>query len=124
MKLTELQQTYRKNIVEHLRLLSSSQEQLEYQRQVPIADVSAELFCMWGDDYYNEELRDDAEFRCAFSSSELAAMEKFNQVFDDVLASLPDSHLPWIDDFILTPEWKKLSNAAAIALLAFKAKSG
>ena len=33
-------------IVDLLRLLSSEQEQLDYETEVPIADIPAELLCM------------------------------------------------------------------------------
>ncbi len=42
----ELAQTIRRKVLEELHLLASREEQLEYQRNVPIAHVTAELFCI------------------------------------------------------------------------------
>ena len=117
MALTKLQMTLRKNVIESLKLLSSRDEQLDYQRRVPIAYVSAEIFCIW-DESYSEEWRKDKSFRPTFSKSELAAMEAFNMIFEDISDSLPKNP-PDIEEFVLTPEWKKLSEAASTALLSF-----
>lgn len=53
-KLEELSKTIRKNIFELLELWSSQEEQIEYQKNIPIAQVSTELFCEW-DDFYHPE---------------------------------------------------------------------
>lgn len=53
--LTELQIALRRNITEHLRLLSSAEEQLQYQQDVPLINVTVELICGWFDDDYLPE---------------------------------------------------------------------
>ena len=118
MELSELQQNFRRNIVETLLLLSSREEQLEYQRQVPITNVYDELFCQWFDDNYDERFIHQAWFREAFSASEHEAMQKFNKVFGDI--SKVKSSITSIKEFVKTPQWKKMSEAAEAALLAFQ----
>lgn len=115
--LAELAQNLRRGIIETLQLISSREEQLNYQRNVPIAYVSAELFCLW-DGYYNEDSAGEEWFRNVFSNEQLEAMKQFNQIFNDVLTSLPEE-LPSIEELILTPQWGKLSTAATLALRAF-----
>ena len=43
----------RAQVIEHIELLSLPSEQLEYERDVPIADVPAELVCGFCDDLYH-----------------------------------------------------------------------
>lgn len=121
MKLTELQIALRRNIIEHLRLLSSAEEQLQYQHNVPFVNITVELACIWFDDNYRPE---DEAFSSAFSVQELEAMSEFNRVSDDIVAStLQGEDLPDIADFIKTPEWTRLSQAASLALPAFPTAS-
>ncbi len=119
MALTEPQLKYRQDIIETLQLISSRDEQLDYQRRVPIAHVSAELFCHWADGVYNDGKYLKEEWcRPIFSTIELQSMAEFDEVLNQVAdASLT---LPPIQQFVLTPEWAKLSEAAATALRAFQ----
>ena len=41
----EIERNIRFLVIDALELISSKELQLKYQRDVPIADVSAELFC-------------------------------------------------------------------------------
>jgi hypothetical protein len=121
MNLTDLQITLRRNIIEHLRLLSSAEEQLQYQRNVPSVNIIVELVCGWFDEDYMPE---DEAFSSAFSMRELQAMSEFNRVFDDIVVStLRDEEMPQIEDFIKTPEWTGLSQAASLTLSAFPTAS-
>ena len=75
-------------IIELLSLLSSEEEQLDYETKVPIADVPAELLCMWFDDQYQP---DDALFISCFSADELAALADFHKYYDEQTRRLPES---------------------------------
>jgi len=103
-------------VLETLRLLASRDAQLEYRRTVPIADVSAELFCMWDDVFWP----DDAALRAEFSESEWSALLRFHSVFERVGRLLPHHPLPPIEEFVQSPHWLQLSGAAARALESFK----
>ena len=102
MKLTELQANLRSGLIDQLHTLSSAEEQLQYQRNVPFVNVTVELICGWFDDRYGPENRD---FVAAFSTPELIAMARFNKIFDDVLnsASLREE-APEIEDLLKRPE--------------------
>lgn len=114
MKLTELQSNWRKAIIDELHTLSSSEKQLEYQRNVPSVNVTVELICGWFDDHYVPE---DKEFVAAFSTQELIAIARFNQLFDDILDSdVLRGESPQIEDLIKTQEWKHLMQEAGQTL--------
>ena len=110
----EIANNIRKAIIDTLILVSSEKHQLKYQKTVPIADVSAEIFCQWDDSYYP----DGDVFKLGFSAVEMGAMRNFNEVFESVCNETPDQ-LPSIEVFIKSPEWKKYSKAAIDALKAF-----
>jgi hypothetical protein len=119
MQLNALQQNVRRNIVEHLQLLGSVNQQLEYQRRVPFVNVTAELVCSWFDDLYAP---DDEIFLAAFSSKELEVMAQFDRAFEKLLANIPPEGIPPIDVLALMPEWERLTQMARIALDDFYAQ--
>jgi hypothetical protein len=74
-------------IVRLLRLLASEEQQLAYERDVPIADVPAELCCMWFDDQYHP---DDSFFCSCFTADELAALAEFDRFYGEQKRLLPE----------------------------------
>jgi len=114
--LAERQQISRKNIKENLQTLSSTEEQLDYQRNVPHVNIIDELVCGWFDDTY---WPDDKIFRSGFSEEELKAMSEFSQIFEAVLASV-QNEVPQIEAYVKAPEWARLLQAAHIALSVFQ----
>ena len=76
----------RNTVLGLLRLLGDPEAQLAYERNVPIADVPAELFCMWFDDQYHPATE---LFRAAFCSGERAILAAFHERFEVVADSLP-----------------------------------
>ena len=103
----------RRNIINTLYLISSKEKQLNYQENVPIARVSAELFCQW-DEHFPSEKNDDL-FRETFNEDERMILCEFNEVFERVAEATPND-LPDIHDFIKTDALVQLSKAASIAL--------
>ena len=109
----QLKTNFRKEVFEMLDLMSSKEEQLDYQAKAPIAHVSAELFNQWEDcyqipkeqDWYNE----------AFTDGELSILKEFDEALEAVSNDTPQNP-PDIHEFVNTPEWERLSNAASIAL--------
>ena len=120
-ELAERQQISRRKIMEELQLLSSVEEQLEYQRNVPHVNITGELICGWFDDSYWPE---DKLFVSGFSEEELKAMSEFSEVFESVLAPIRDKELPQITDLVQTPEWVRLTQAAHKALSVFRHDAG
>ena len=112
--MTELQKVSRKNIIEALELFSSKEEQLDFQLRVPYVDVSTDLFWDWESDY----IIDQEWFRAAHSVVELQAMANFNQTLEEIYVDV--EKIPPIREFVLTAEWKRLSEAATSALNIFE----
>lgn len=85
-----------------LELWASFDEQMNYQRNVPIANVSAELFCQWCDDYYDE---DNPIMIKELNQLELEALKEFDSVICHVADIIPEE-LPQINEFVKTREWE------------------
>ena len=98
----ELGHNIRLGLNEVLKLWASADEQLEYQKNVPIANVSAELFCQWCDDYYNE---DNPIMIKEFNQMELEALKEFDKAISHV-ADITPEELPHINEFVKTREWE------------------
>jgi hypothetical protein len=109
----QLKTNFRKEVFEVLDLISSKEEQLDYQAKVPIAYVSAELFNQWEDCY--QIPREQDWYKEAFSEAELMILGEFDVVLEAVARDTPQNP-PDINEFFKTGEWERLSSAAAIAL--------
>ena len=114
----QLRENYRKETFDTLELISSESEQLDYQNKVPIAHVSAELFCSWESCY--QDVNDRDWYQGIFSNKELQALKRFDVTFEKV-CSETDQTVPYITDFIKTKQWLTLSKAAKLALLELAA---
>lgn len=102
----EMANTLRKNLLDVLDLWISKEEQLAYQENVPIAQVSSELFNQWEDFYYPES----DSFKLAFDERE----RKILSDFDKILNHINDktlNNLPYITDFIKTNDWQEIGRA-------------
>ena len=116
-ELAEHQQVSRKCVKWQLELLSSTQEQLEYQRDVPHVNITVELVCMWFDDSYHPK---NKFFISAFSEKELQAMSEFSEIFERVLAPMRGDYLPQITELVQMPQWINLVQAAQKTLDIFE----
>lgn len=96
----DVQQT-RQVFRELLQLLSSKEEQQQYQVAVPIADVPAELLCQWFDDHYHPKTD---WFQGAFTSEERDILKEFNDFYDARTSKLPDTLLELLED----PVWSEI----------------
>ena len=97
----------RENLLDILDLWTSKDKQIEYQNNVPIADVSAELFCQWDDIYHPETI----PFRLAFDEREREILSDFDKLVNHVSDKTP-TYLPYITDFIKTNDWLIVNQAA------------
>ncbi|MCJ8166594.1 hypothetical protein MKJ04_17245 [Pontibacter sp. E15-1] len=104
----EMASRIRKLVLEVIELWSSKEEQLEYQKNVPFVDVSSELFGHW-ETIYNP---DDKLFRMAFNESELKMLADFQDVLDRETTRVTPYHVPNIEHFVYTLEWREINNAA------------
>jgi hypothetical protein len=100
-------------LVESLLYIASSEKAREYQRNAPIADVPAELFCQWDDEYHPE----DPVLPEAFTENELKALASFHRQFEKVADATPDI-LPPLEEFFTLPEFQSLQRRAVQTLAA------
>jgi hypothetical protein len=105
----------RKNIFEILDLWSSKESQIEFQKNVPIAHVSDELFNIWDDNYYPES----EIHKIAFTEKEREILEKFNMLLNMISDNTPQN-LPNLDEFVLTNEWIELNALAKEVIIEMK----
>ena len=98
--------TYKKNLYEIIELWSSAEKQLEFQKKVPIAQVSHELFNDW-DAYYANGI----DFEKFLTEKEIKLFKDFNNTINKVCDSTPQI-LPEISEFINTAEWKIVNEKA------------
>ena len=111
---------FRNRIIEHLQLVSSVEEQLAYQQSDPIGQVSGELFNTWGD-WVADEATIDEFTAPVFSPEEQLAVREFNAALNAV-SDRTAQDLPYITEFIGTPEWQELSSAARKAISVFQVR--
>jgi hypothetical protein len=72
-----------------LHMIADFQSQAEYQRDVPIANVPAELICQWFDDHYHPE---EEWFKESFSEEERELMADFNDYYNKRIDYLPKTN--------------------------------
>ena len=97
----------RQNIIGILQLWSSKKEQLEYQENVPTAQVSTELFVQW-EDFYTPDTEVMYE---AFTAEELIVLKEFDRELKMTEKEFA-GEIPPIDTLVETAEWKKLNSKA------------
>jgi len=112
-----VEQRIRNNIIEYLELASSYDEQLQYQANVPIARVPAEVICIWEDNVPSDPRR--GPLSGVFSEPEVAAVREFHAVWERVCAALPEP-LPSLTDVQALEDWDALRSAARAALDVFQ----
>lgn len=97
----------RLGIVAHLECISSEQEQLDYEQNVPIANVSSKMICVWFDSLYWPE---STNFKLAFDASERAVLAAFNTFFDQQEYLLPETDT--IKTWRAVPIWRQIMQRA------------
>ena len=112
-----LRQRIRNNIIDYLELAASPDEQREYERNVPIAQVPNEMINMWEDQVDSNDL----DWYCppVFSPEENTAIRQFHEIWNRVADETP-SPMPYtIEALIDTEPWSRLADAARRALDVF-----
>lgn len=99
---------HRDRYIEVLRLIADSEAQTEYEKNVPIANVPAELICMWFDDLAAQKLDD------RLSPDDRKAIESFSAFFEARLDQLADSE--GIRSLQSSPAWVEITREARSTL--------
>jgi hypothetical protein len=103
----------RQSVIEVLKLLSSPERQLAYERNVPQISVTNELLSGWLDDTY---LPESEKFRECFSVPELEAMAAFDAFFDEHSNSLPKAR-NGVSDWLADENWRQIMQGAKDLLI-------
>jgi hypothetical protein len=98
-------QEFRASMQELLELIASKEQQLAYQTNVPIADVAAELLCMWFDDMFHP---DTDLFQSSFSQKEIEQLSSFNKSYDILAKKLPGT----LEEYHKNKEWSQIMEQA------------
>ena len=116
VELESWRRAFREQVLDHLEMLGDFQRQLDYQRNVPIADVVAELLCQWFDDlgFGDERRRGSHEFGTTFTETEWDVLDEFSTLFDDAIRRVEARTWPSPELAALQghPEWSRLAAAA------------
>lgn len=97
---------FKKIVIAQLKILSSAEEQVNYQKNIPIADTPAELFCGWFDDVYHPETD---LFKSTFSEDEQKVLAEFNDFFKKREEKIPTTSL---EEMQKNKEWNEIMEKA------------
>jgi hypothetical protein len=111
-----LAQRIRNRLIEYLETASSYEEQREYERNAPIANVPNEMINQWED--WVDGTKIDLFEEPVFSPREREAIRTFHAVWDSVAKDTPET-LPTLSEFIGTEPSERLRQAAETALGVF-----
>ena len=103
----------REQIRELLQLLASEERQLEYERNVPHVDVTAELICMWFNDFIYDPR--EVESDSTFTDAERLSLLQFHKLYDARVKQLPDSQ-GTVRTWLANPTWREVMLGAQTAL--------
>ncbi len=112
-----LRQRVRNGIMDYLELAASADEQREYERRVPIAQVPNEMINQWEDWVRADDLGWYSP--PVFSHEENEAIRSFHEVWEGVADETPNPMPHSIELFIGTPAWGRLMVAAQATLDVF-----
>lgn len=100
-------------MIEALELGASFEEQLRYKSDVPIANVPAEVICLWHD----TSPEDDWPAPPVFSKEEVLAVLAYTAAIKAACAALPGVRS--LEDLQREPAWHTLRDAANVGLCVF-----
>jgi len=112
-----LRQRIRNNIIAYLEVAASAQEQQEYERNVPIAQVPNEMINQWQDSVDPDDFTWYSE--PVFTREENQAMRNFHATWSEVADATPNPMPYSVELLIGTPIWNRFMSAASIALDVF-----
>jgi len=98
----------RQSIIDTLKLLSSPERQLAYERNVPGISATNELLSAWFDDTY---LPESKTFMQSFSTQELEVMADFDRYFEERSNFLPMPH-EGVSDWLRDENWRGIMQRA------------
>ena len=115
-----VEQRIRNQIIEYFELAASYDEQLAYEKNVPIAHVPYEVIDQWTDCVPAGTLK-AVKDPSVFSTSELHELHDFQLVWASTASAVPDDY-PLLRDVQALPAWDRLRQQAERALRVFEVR--
>ena len=109
---------YRSRVIEMLTILSSEEEQVSYQKNVPYINVPDELLCQWFDGLDMPKGLIDA--REVFSIDEINLLQIFCEHFNRVGALIRRPNEISLDNLLEEQDWRSLMQEASALLVTLK----
>lgn len=110
---SEFFKSYRQRILDNLRLLSSVEEQIDYQASVHI-NVPDELLCMWFDDLNMPESLNVESSK--FNGDEVTAIKTFSEKFNKAGVLIRRPNEITLEELLKHKDWQDLVVEAASLL--------
>ena len=95
----------RDTVIAEIQLLASASEQLRYEREVPQANVPAELICQFCDDLFRPK---SAAFTAAFTSDELKDLAHLY----GLMVEASKAQVTSVTELLKRPEWRRVMTVA------------
>lgn len=99
----------RRAVIEEIDLLAHASLQAKYETDVPVANVSAELFCRFCDDLFHPKSQ---TFLDAFSEEEIKDLAALYGLMHLASKAIDDSEILSVADLQKRPEWRSVMNFA------------
>lgn len=96
--------TLRESVLEEIKGISSAQAQLEYERDVPIADVPAEMICGFCDDLFHPKSQ---VFLDAFTSDEVRGLAELYGRMCASSEAFERDDAQTVSEILKVPEWRR-----------------
>jgi hypothetical protein len=113
----QIDKNLRRNTIDAITLFASRHQQVSYRKNVPIADVLAEMFINWHETYGCDDPKQKEYFKSLFAKEENEILNQFDKVFQDVQ---DENTALTFEDFLDSPHWLKLYKAARQTLRDLK----
>lgn len=107
--------TIRNSILDHIKLLSSSDEQLAYERNAEFTHAPSEMISIFFEDLYNP---DDEKFSASFTVDELDDLAQLNSL----LEKAAESQFCSVSELINNDDWKNVMAFAMVLINKFGIK--
>ncbi len=107
--MNEKAEAIRGAVFEVIELLAHASLQSKYEKDVPIANVPAELFCMFCDDLYHPKSQ---SFLDAFNEDETKDLAVLYGLLHHASQTIKDSEMRSVADLQKRPEWRVVMNFA------------
>lgn len=108
----------RNRIIDYLELMTSQEDQEEYQRKVPYVNIPSELINQW-EDWVPRTIPKGYYAEPVYTPAEAEAILAYHKTWDSVADRLPPGRQS-LEEFVQTAEWRELRDAAVKALSVFQ----